>query len=332
MANAEVIFDQLDKEGFSRIQQMISEKQEENLFLDFKLKTDSTTPVLSKDDRKNYAKALSGFSNASGGVIIWGLDCSKNDEGLDAAKEIKPISQLKVFLGNLNSLLSSALTPLNTGIRNIAIQIPEDHDKGLIVTYIPESDLPPHRAMLNVNQYFTRSGESFMMMEHVHLEDMFGKRQKPVLDIHYDVKLSSVHGGKEGSREYAFSVIFGIKNLGRYVARYPAIRIKPNHELKIDPSKAISFSVNIQSHKNLETNGYMFTGGANDVIHPETFISVNTMDAKIKDIVFLEPSSINTLPEYNFEYTVYAEGCAPVSGRIEIPLDEVKKGLYPYYK
>ncbi|MBW9235526.1 ATP-binding protein, partial [Leptospira santarosai] len=64
---------------------MIDEQQEENLFLDFKLKTDATSSNLSKDDKKNYAKALSGFSNTSGGIIIWGVDCRKNEEGVDGA-------------------------------------------------------------------------------------------------------------------------------------------------------------------------------------------------------------------------------------------------------
>lgn len=54
---------------------IIDEQQEEYLFLDFKLKTDPRSPNLSKDDKKNYAKALSGFSNTSGGIIIWGINC-----------------------------------------------------------------------------------------------------------------------------------------------------------------------------------------------------------------------------------------------------------------
>jgi predicted HTH transcriptional regulator len=125
---------------------MIDEQQEENVFLDIKLKTNPASSNLLKDDKKNYAKALSGFSNTSGGVIIWGVDCRKNEEGVDGASEMVPIVQPKAFLGNLNSLISDAHTPINNGIRNILISMPNDSDKGFIVTYVPESSLPPHRA------------------------------------------------------------------------------------------------------------------------------------------------------------------------------------------
>ena len=45
---------------------MINQHQEESIFLDFKLKSVPDGSKISKDDKRNYAKALSAFANTSG--------------------------------------------------------------------------------------------------------------------------------------------------------------------------------------------------------------------------------------------------------------------------
>ncbi|ARJ25694.1 ATP-binding protein [Bacillus sp. 17RED48] len=202
MGNADLIFSKLEKEGYAYIQEMIENQQEENIFLDFKLKTDPKTFKLSGDDRKNYGKALSGFSNTSGGVIIWGVEAKPTHEKIDVACDTKPITNAKGFLTELNGLLNYALVPNNFGIKNIYIPLPNESTKGFVATYVPESNLPPHRALLKLNQYFIRSGDNFVLLEHVHLEDMFGRRQKPNLEIHYEIIPGVTIGGIEGERKY----------------------------------------------------------------------------------------------------------------------------------
>lgn len=124
-------------------------------------------PGLDKDDKKNYAKALSGFSNSVGGVLIWGIEARKlMPDSPDVATNERPISHLKKFLTDLNSLVSESIIPLNNKVENLMVTLPGEVDKGFIVTYIPESPSPPVRAMLSLNLYFTRVGDSFVMMEH----------------------------------------------------------------------------------------------------------------------------------------------------------------------
>ncbi|WP_234785700.1 AlbA family DNA-binding domain-containing protein [Bacillus mycoides] len=143
---------------------MIAEQQEESVFLDFKLKSVPAGNEISKDDKKNYAKALSAFANTSGGVIVWGVDARENKDGIDAASGEMPINNAKAFQTTLNNLLSNALTPLLPDIHNIFIPKLKSND-GFVVTYIPASDLPPHQALLGENKYFMRIGDSFMQME-----------------------------------------------------------------------------------------------------------------------------------------------------------------------
>lgn len=126
MDNALRMFEELDRLGIAKIEAFLSEQQEENLFLDFKEKTFPDVPGLSKEDRKVYAKTLSAFSNASGGVTVWGIEAREDRESPDVAKEKKPIMHLKKFLTDLNSLISDAIVPLNTGIVNKLIFITGD--------------------------------------------------------------------------------------------------------------------------------------------------------------------------------------------------------------
>lgn len=55
---------------------MITEEEVEELFLDYK-RAATVTPFRKLDvsDRKNLAKAIAGFANSEGGVIVSGVDC-----------------------------------------------------------------------------------------------------------------------------------------------------------------------------------------------------------------------------------------------------------------
>ena len=69
--NANLIFEKIINQGYNAIKKMIDEPQVENLWLDFKQKSDTDgSAKLSESDKGNFAKALSGFANAAGGVLI----------------------------------------------------------------------------------------------------------------------------------------------------------------------------------------------------------------------------------------------------------------------
>ena len=58
------------------------------LFIDFKQAASEgkNFTTLHKDDRKNLSKAISGFGNSEGGVVIWGIECSRDIDVGDVAK------------------------------------------------------------------------------------------------------------------------------------------------------------------------------------------------------------------------------------------------------
>src|SRR5262245_16711236 len=72
----------------------------EHLYLEFKEKENRTRPSVTKPDRDHLAKALSGFANSDGGLLVWGVEARRdpNDpESADVAVRVKPIFRVSGF-------------------------------------------------------------------------------------------------------------------------------------------------------------------------------------------------------------------------------------------
>jgi hypothetical protein len=107
MGRAEDLFRRLSEDGIETIDALIADRQSEELFLDFKRSADSGVGKrLHDSDRWNLAKAISGFGNSEGGVIIWGVDC-RDIEGIgDVANAQVPIQKPKRFVSWLEGAVS----------------------------------------------------------------------------------------------------------------------------------------------------------------------------------------------------------------------------------
>jgi hypothetical protein len=71
------------------IDELILDRQSEELWLDFKrVATKPADTKLHANDRKNLARAISGFGNSVGGIILWGIECAdRSDKGDVASAE-----------------------------------------------------------------------------------------------------------------------------------------------------------------------------------------------------------------------------------------------------
>jgi hypothetical protein len=209
------IEDQFDAIGAATLNDYILTGQGENLTLDFK--TVSRPDLANRDDRKNLAIALSGFANSDGGLIVWGITTQKTN-GVDCAAAKSEIGPLSRFMGRLNQLTPEAASPAIDGVRHKGIS--SAADQGFAVTLVPRSDSGPHMAKLGEDRYYKRSGDSFRRLEHFDLEDMFGRRPKPLLDLvssyvriatQVDIILSLQNNGRGPARApyLAFEMPFG---------------------------------------------------------------------------------------------------------------------------
>ena len=76
MGRAEDILKLILQNGDSEITRLIDTRKSEELFLDFKKSADDgKNPHLHDHDRQHLKKAISGFGNSEGGIVVWGVEC-----------------------------------------------------------------------------------------------------------------------------------------------------------------------------------------------------------------------------------------------------------------
>lgn len=282
------IHDMYDQIDFQTIQRYVDVGQEENLTLDFKL---LNSPDLSnRDDRKNFAKALSGFANSSGGILVWGVDCRKNDEGVDCANRIEENENVDLLLSRCNELTGTAVSPIVDGVQHKKIY--SSPPKGLVVTLVPESDRGPHMAKLGEDRYYKRSGDSFYKMEHFDIADMFGRRRKPNLVLDYSEKNKT-------------RFVIRIRNDGRGIAIAPYLWVKCPPDHKINPYGSDG-NGNWNLPPVISRGPTAFSGTTQQVIHPGTAIEV---------FVFQRNDDKNVVGPQEIQYGVAA---------MDVPLREDK--------
>jgi len=82
------------------------------LFLDYKCAEDAERErKLGERDHNNLAKAITGFGNLEGGVIIWGVGCSRDIDKGDLARDKCPIHNVSRFVSWLENAVSGCTIP-----------------------------------------------------------------------------------------------------------------------------------------------------------------------------------------------------------------------------
>jgi hypothetical protein len=215
-------------------------KEKEGLYLEFKMKKDRSHGNLEDSDRRQFSRALSGFANSDGGILVWGMETDKNSY----AHALKPIVdgvQLEVIAGSRAG-------------------------EGYVKCLIPASDKTPHRAMLAEREYFRRTTEGFYRLEHFDLEDMFGRRPRPVLLI--KARIEGTGSGEAAGRAVRYiQAVFTIENIGRGSAVAPYLEL----DRGVSSHGITGYSRDGAPMRMLQGGiGMKFLTDAGFVIHPET--------------------------------------------------------------
>jgi len=180
MGRAEELFERIETEGETALDDLIIERKAEELFLDFKRSGNGgDSQHLHPDDKKNLAKSISGFGNSEGGVLVWGVTTSKNYSIGDVAEAKRPLQNAHRFVSLIEGAVSGCTVPPHMGVRSIPI-CDQAGSPGFVATLIPKSNHAPHQ-MLPDRHYYIRAGSSFSSTPHDVLAGMFGRRPQPVL-------------------------------------------------------------------------------------------------------------------------------------------------------
>jgi Schlafen, AlbA_2 len=188
----------------------ITPKIGETNHLEFKGKADRRHPGLAENDKKNFSKALSAFSNADGGLLVWGVSTRRRD-GRDYAAGVKSIQNVEDFAERLRTSLLDTIIPQNPGIRIGVIK--NRQGNGYVKCLIPASEHRPHRAMLAEREYWIRMDGRTLRLEHYQIRDMMTRHANPDLHVGMTGDDSSLPPGQA-------KIHFRLYNTGKAVAKY----------------------------------------------------------------------------------------------------------------
>ena len=280
MSRAEDIFQKLVYFGEDAIDEYIVNMQTEELFLDFKqaISIGKNGTTLHKDDRKNLAKCISGFGNSEGGVVIWGVECSRDMEIGDVAKAKVKVKNVHRFLSWLENAISGCTIPSHNKVRNHIISADENGD-GFIATYIPKSEIAPLMSTVGNNIYI-RSGSNNVPAPYSVIAGMFGRRPQPNLELVVKDKRLDV-----------------LENVDEDVL-YPKSIDNP-------PEKYIKISFSIRGHND------------SNVIARELYLSCTTAStgSEYNKVRFMNYNQMDSIPGIEGQLNIIPPGTAAAAAR-----------------
>jgi hypothetical protein len=261
------LYEQLVAGGEPAVVQLLTERRQENVALEFKTKEKANAGGYSKDDKRNLGIALSALSNSMGGLIVWGIEAKKDADGVDCATALKPIADIERFKADVTRLLSDALIPRHEGIFVEAITAHEPKGAGYLAIYVERSERRPHRCEFGVGRYFKRTGDSSVAMEHYDIEDSFKRIVVPWLQVEWLIRPGGARGGPDGNfRQVAIDI--HLCNPSPVTARFPYLILSSVRGANVQPQVKYAF-LRFGMELRGDRGGYHFAGSADDVIHPE---------------------------------------------------------------
>jgi hypothetical protein len=226
-------------------------------------------PAKDEDAQRVPAKALCGFSNAEGGVIVIGLEAkggpSKYDP--DTIRAAVPVADAVGVKSRIESLIGDLVEPRIEGVRVAAVIDTPEPRAGFVVVAVPASDGLPCRSRKH-HEFYQRISSGTYPMEYFQIADMFGKRHRPELHVFLE------EGQTEPIREFwQREFILGIENRGRAVAKFPSIRFD-GHGVIVSSDGIDGNGRFGLPRRPTEPGQVMFGGGADDVIYPNSVLKV----------------------------------------------------------
>ena len=211
-----------------------------------------------------FAKAACALTNAVGGVLVVGMKANKGakDEP-DSISSTAPVVDTSAIKSRILDLIGQLVEPGIDGIEAIEVNEPEGCKSGFVVVYIPESEGAPRRSRKDW-KFYQRIGSGTINMEYFQIEERFGRRPHPKLEVHLDSEKITSHPFTPSATIRCF--VLSLQNVGRGIARFPSIRYRSACGLRLDRFvNAVGFGL---KHHPIETEWVAFRGGIDDVIYP----------------------------------------------------------------
>lgn len=235
------------------------------------LEVKTCSAPFSDDDKDNLAKAVAGFANAAGGILIFGLQAKGGDRLTpDKIGRVVSVQNLELALSTALALVGQVVEPPVEGVIVESRELQRAPGTGFIVVFVPPSSLGPHRSKRD-REYYRRHGSSTLPMEHYEIAEMFGRRHGAKLSFWSELQPGS---HTEGNTSYC-EFIIGLQNDGLGLGRFPCLTLG-----NMPTAKPSNFGLDGNGRTGLPVRAsgdwkvHIFAGGSDEVVYPRSRLPV----------------------------------------------------------
>jgi len=264
-----------------------------------------------KSMRESIAKAACAFTNATGGVIVLGLEAKKID-GIDVVQSEKPVQDVNATQSDVLDAISKIVEPGIEGIQSKTIPLSAGNNEGFVAIFIPESQGTPHRSTAT-KEFYVRIGPQSLPMAYFQIADRFGRRPHPRLVVSVSDDKIDFLGAYEGRARRR--VELSVSNEGRGLARFPALRCR-NVEGVFFPQSSPG-AARTWPYSDAVLGWMSFRGGANDVVHPGDVLQIAKLTITEKQT--RDKSKVYEFPEVELTVVVSCDGMPAHEQVLKIP-------------
>ena len=221
---AEILFETL--KSYNDLTELIDNGECETQYLECKA---PSSPTINLNMQTHIAKALSGFANTAGSVVIYGMSTTRHSvSGLDILTQLEPIGNCAMFEKNLKNRIPTLSMPPTQSFKTKIIKERKGDTRGIVVLYIPQSHGDPVQTTKDDLFYF-RTGDEFKRAPFELIKRLFAAAQSPNLLPHLPAnRIRTNEDGtwqipimiENGSSAFADNILITVETM-RHVRAYP---------------------------------------------------------------------------------------------------------------
>lgn len=165
------------------IQTMIEDSAQEGLQLEFKHGAELLRRPEHRDRQDaEFIKDVTGFANAEGGVLIYGINEQEQD-GIKVAAALAPVPDGSLSVEALSQKLRALSAPPITNVQITEIRTP---DGGKIVVLEIPTGATAHQNLKDC-RYYQRGPRSVEWMVDFQIRDVMGRRTQPLATVKLEI-------------------------------------------------------------------------------------------------------------------------------------------------
>lgn len=235
------------------LESLLNEGETEGLYLECK---SPLSPNVNQDIQTHLAKAISGFSNTNGGIIIWGIQTTKRQGGLDVLIQINPIANFSIFLKTIEKKIPALTVPPVFKYEIKSIKKKKTDISGVVVMYIPPTSGDPVRSEKDKHFYF-RSGDQFVDAPFDLIKKLFTAAKSP--DIHAVMRAQDIKLTEKNLFEIPVIIFNDSTAIGEHVVVYLEVLNEADCQ-KIEVSR-------LRDVSDINPGKKLYMGNVHEVLH-----------------------------------------------------------------